>query len=251
MSSFQFFVPLNEGEQRISSLNKGPHDLGAVGVTPDGRWFRYVKNGGSAQAPGKLYQGKVPGANYDELALVGAVAAGATTVDVTNGATAITKDQFKGGYLGIEDDTGEGYLYLVAGNTADAATGQTVTVTLADPRGIKVALIAATTVGLYEHPCDSVIVHPSPPTSDLVGVATHAMPASYYGWVQFKGPCQVLIEGTVVIGKSVMASSSVDGAVTPYVLTEGTPNSEITPNVGVCREVAATTEYGLIVLNIQ
>lgn len=250
MSSFQFFVPLAEGEQRISTANKGPHDLGAIGVTPDGRQFRYVKNGASAMVAGKLYQGKVPGSNYDELAVPTATAAGSTTLDVTNGATAITKDQFKGGYLGIEDDVGEGYNYLIAGNTADAAGSQTVTITLADPRGLKAAVTTATTVGLYEHNCDSVIVHPSPPTTDLVGVATHAMPASYYGWVQHKGLCQVLIDGTVTIGKSVMASDGVDGAVEAFALTEGTPNAEITGAIGTVREVAATTEYGLVNLNI-
>lgn len=249
MSAFQNWVALGEGDQRKSTLNPGPHALGTIGTTPDGRQFRYVKNGGSAMAPGKLYQAKVPGANYDEL-VTAAAAVNATTVVVTTGATAVTLNQFKGGYLGIEDDTGEGYNYLISGNDA-AGTTATCNIYLADPAGLKEALTANTTCGLYEHPCDSVIIHPSPPTSDLVGVATHAMPASYYGWVQFRGPCQVLVEGTHVIGKSVIASSSADGAVAPYVLTEGTPNAEITPIVGVCREVAATTEYGFVVLNIQ
>lgn len=249
MGSFDQVVHGSEGDQRKSTLNRGPHGLGTLLQFGDGRAFRYVKNGGTAMLPGKLYQRKVPGANYDELVIPTAQAAGATSITVTNGATAVTLNQFKDGWLGVEDDTGEGYNYLIASNTADSGTGA-VTVVLADALGLKEAITTSTTVGLYENKYDAVIVHPSPPTSAVAGVATHAMPASYYGWVQVRGECQVLIDGTVVIGKSVMPSTNTDGAVMAWALTEATPNTEIGTIVGIVSEVAATTEYGLIDLKL-
>jgi hypothetical protein len=139
MSTNQFTVWLSEGDQRKSTAQPGPHALGTQGAMEDGRLFRYVRNGASAMAPGKVYQRTVAGANFDELAIPSAHAAGSTTISVTNGATTVTKDQFKGGWLSVEDDAGEGYNYLIAGNDAEAAGSAAFNVYLADPNGIKVA----------------------------------------------------------------------------------------------------------------
>lgn len=253
MGLFNHIIEGVEGDQFTNvapgSTTKGHlnaiYDLGTLMVFPDGRRFRYVQAGASALAPGKLYQRTVPGANYDELAVPSAYAVGDTTVTVTNGATAITLNQFAQGYLSVEDDTGEGHLYKIKSNTADAATGQTVTLVLESPKGLRVAWTTATTVGLTESPYYKVIVHPSPPTAPLVGVAVDATTALYYGWVQVGGVCTVLCDTACTLAKAVMASTSVDGSVILY--TTGGDDEEI---VGICVENAADTEYGLVDLRL-
>lgn len=243
-------VPGVEGEQFKFTADQR-FALGARMVMADGREFRYAKMGAAAGAPGNLYQSEVPGANFDELVVPAAVAVGSKTVTVTNGATAITKDMFAEGYLNVEDDAGEGRLYKIKSNTADAASGP-VTITLAVGASIQVALTTASTVGLTKNPLMSVIIHPSPPTAALAGVAVAAVTAAYFCWLQTRGPVSVLGTGTLVIGKSCVASVTVDGSVDPPALTEAAPNTGLDQQfVGTVMEAAATTEYSLVNLKID
>lgn len=238
-----------EGEQ-YSTYTTKRWPLGTKMVLQDGREYRFGKAGGSNLAVGKLDVATANGANFDELAIPSAVAAGTRTFSITNGATTIAADDFEDGYVNVEDDAGEGRLYKIKSHGIEAAGSAAVEVTLAAPQGIQVALTTATTVGLMTNPYKTVIIHPSPNVSAIVGVAQAAITASTFGWFQVKGPSSVLIDGTVVIGDSVMASDNVDGAVEAFGLTEATPNTEITPIVGTVIEVAADTEYGHILLNI-
>lgn len=237
-----------EGEQYNTYTNQR-WPLGTLMMLQDGRKFRFFENGATALAAGRLIQSEVPGANFDELAIPSAVAVNTKAFNVTNGATAITLNQFAEGYMNVEDDAGEGHLYKIAGNAAEAAGSAPFEVQLA--HGILVAFTTATTVGLTKSPYRDAIIHPSPPTAAVLGVTPVAVAANAFGWVQTWGPCSVLTEGTLVIGDSVQASSSADGAVTPFTLTEGTPNVEITPVVGWCMELAATTEHSLVFLTIE
>ena len=223
----------------------GRYPWGTLMMLPDGRQFRYVRAGGTIAA-GLLAQSEVPEANWDELA-VNTFALGDKTMAITLGATAMDLNEAAWGYVNVEDDTGEGYAYSIFSNPAigSGAEGTFVLNT-----GVRLAAVAATTVGVLKSPYRDIIVHPSPPTAIVVGVVQQAMVAGNCGWVQVWGPCSVLTEGTLVIGDSVQPSSSADGAVTPMTLTEGTPNVEIAPNVGWCMEVAATTEYSMIFLRI-
>jgi hypothetical protein len=250
MSNFPNTVALPEGEQ--FHFTAAPRfALGTLGILPDGREFRYAKMGATLGAPGKLYQSEVPGANFDELVVPSAVAVGSRTVTVTNGATAITTDMFAGGYLNVEDDTGEGRLYKIKSNTADAGNGA-VTITLAEGCSIQVALTTNTTVGLTKSPFADVIIHPSPPTAALAGVCVAAVTAANYCWLQVKGPSSLLGTGTLVIGKNCVPSVTVDGSVDPPALTEGGPNTGFDqPMVGRVMEVAATTEYSLVYLLLE
>ena len=234
------------GEQ-FKTYGAAVHRLGQVMVLPDGREFRFVKNGATLAVVGNLYQRAAPGADYDELA-VAAAAIGDKTVTITLGSVAVTADQFAEGYINVEDDAGEGRVYKVTGNPAAAASA-TVVVSLAEP--IQVAWTTSTTVGLYANPYDGVVIHPSPPTHACVGVAAAAIPASNWGWLQTRGPCSCLTDGTLVIGKMAIPSVNVNGAFGPPLLTEGTPNTGgDQPTLGIVAEVAADTEYSLIHLLI-
>ena len=108
------------------------HNLGERAVTPDGRSFRYVKAGGTALVPGKLYQAPAEVTNHQNLAPTDAVAIGATSLTVTLGATAATANQYAGGYVVITTGTGVGYQYRISSHPA-AALNTTLTLTLEAP----------------------------------------------------------------------------------------------------------------------
>jgi hypothetical protein len=104
---------------------------------------------------------------------------------------------------------------------------------------------------MTKHVQDGVLIHSSMPTAWLTGVPPIAVTAAYYFWNQVKGPACVLTEGTLVAGKTVVPSTSVDGAVAPPALTAGTPNTGYDQQIcGTVITVNVTNEYSLINLAI-
>jgi len=224
----------------------GRHPWGTILVTPSGRQFRYARAGGTIPA-GNLVQSEIPEANWDELA-VDIPGIGTKVLSVTLGATAMDLNEVAQGYLNVEDDTGEGYAYRIANHLAIASAG---TGNFNLDTGVKLAFVAATTVGVHKNPYRDFIIHASVNTALLLGVTQMAVVAGDCCWLQTKGPCSVLIDGTVIIGLSVMASNATDGSVEAWGLTEAAPPTEITPIVGHVIEVAATTEFGMIELKLD
>lgn len=220
------------------------HPLGSLMALADGRRFRYGLASGTAIATASLCQQTLNAADHDLLAVAAAVAIGDRVVTVTNGATtAIAVDDLVDGWIVVEDDAGEGYLYTIKSNDA-AAVDATVTVDTYED--VQVALTTASTVGLFRNPYGRIIIHPSPATALLVGVTQVAMTASQYGWFQDYGPCAVVTQGTVVINEKVIDSASADGAVAPTASTAAGEENY----VGVVMEVGPTTEHSLIFLRM-
>jgi len=252
MAGFQQVVDGFEGAQYADHASQ-QFDLGQLMVIED-RLYHYVEMGDTASVAGSVYQSEVPGANFDGLVVAAAVTAGSREVTLTNGATVITADDFIDGYLNIEDEGGatpsEGRAYKIGDNDGAAASA-TVTLTLKAAGGVNVALTTSATCTLVKHPVKDAIIHLSPPTAAVVGLAVNAITAAQFGWFQLRGVSSVLIDGTVVIARKVMASNAVDGAVEPQALAEATPPTQDDYiNLGICIEVAPTGEHGLIALDV-
>lgn len=173
--------------------------MGMLRIEPDGRKFRYAQAGsGAALSAGKI--GILVGAtaHHVNVSVAAAVAIGATEVSVTVGATAVTVDQYKDGYLQVNDGTGQGYSYLIAGNTACALSTTTV-VTLREP--VRVALVASATseVSLIPNPWKGV-TESATSESGPAGIPLVAVAASGYYWCQTGGVAICLAEGTDALG---------------------------------------------------
>ena len=195
-------------------------DLGTPLEYDDGRLYRYGLAGATALATGKLMQSVAPLAGHTNIACDVARAIGAESISATLNTTAAAIDIYAEGYVHINDATGEGYLYRIAkacsaGDAHAAATSTGVlTVNLAAGVTVQVALVAATSeVSFTRNTYHSVIIHPSPPTAELAGVTQRAVTALYYCWLQRKGTCTVLGDGTLLAGLPIQASITVDGAV--------------------------------------
>lgn len=255
MSAFPRDLVAAEGEQ-YNTYTDERYPLGTELVLKNGRKYVFAKNGAAAAAPGKLFQMAAPGAGDDELAVAAAVAIGAKTVILT--VASLTLNQWAEGYLSVEDDAGEGYAYRIRENSASATGAVTHTfsdgtpVVLANGQavfqietGFKVALTTSSTVLIVLPAYKSVVIHPSPPTSSLAGVAATTIAASSYGWFQTRGYAAVLGSGTLVAGDLVVPGATVDGSVMPSAAleTDGPP-------VGFVVEVAADTEYSLVDLRL-
>lgn len=213
-------------------------ELGQVGVTLDGRRFRYVYAGGVALVPGKLQQSTAEDTtNWENLAPA-AAAIGATAITITT-STTNAANVFAGGYMMGTVTPGQGQQYRIKSNAASAAGNMTLV--LEDP--LLVALTTSSRLDFVPNIYSSVIVNPTTATGSIVGVAVYAVPINNYGWVQVGGTTNVLAQGTIVVGEEVGASATTAGAV---VATTG-----VLADVGYAVTGIATTEYGAICLNIN
>lgn len=175
---------------------------GALGVAEDGRQFRYVKFGGTATIqPGFLMVGPAAPANSTALAITatgtgGQVAAnlvaGSRTLVITNGATAVTADEFQ--YIEINvggASSTASYVLKLAGHTAAAASTGYVTVELADPLPpTLVTLVPGTDVVnlvLSKYNGVTASTTGNAPVGVTVVPVANTATVTYYGWVQTAG----------------------------------------------------------------
>lgn len=226
-------------EQDINVLSSTQNtQLGAVGMTADGRRFRYVGFGGTATiAPGLLVQAPALTANYQAMAITATTVTAATQVTanlatgsnqivLTNStSTAITANQFTEGYLdiivgGLSADTGH-YTYKIKGNTAAGAgnvTATYTTVTLIEAMRHTTALVPGTDTANLRI-CDYSGVVSSTTAALTVGLTIMPVPntatVTNYGWVQTWGDCMVLNDagGTITVGGAFGQSTTTAGNV--------------------------------------
>lgn len=225
-------------------------NLGDYKDTPDGKRFRLISNGtGAALAPGKLVSPCNPVANHSDCAVASAAAIGATSVTITLGATAATKNQYAGGDLLIRDDAGEANLYEIESHEAADASASLV-VYLKAAAGIRTALTTSTTVSLRYNKFQAVQVSPADAADSVIGVVVKAdsitvstASATYYGWAQTRGPCMVLNNGGTTVGEL-----AVPGAVAGSVKTGAAATDKV---VGEVMESGTDTEYSLVDLRLE
>ena len=187
------------------------HPLGAIARTKDGRAFRYANAGAVALTVGDFIQSSADVANHKTLTSA-AAAIGATSVTMTLGNTAATANQYAEGYLMAAVTPGMGRTYGIIGHpAADADATLAVTLDASDP--IVIALTTASRLHLIANPYKDVIQFPvTTATGVCVGVAVSAIPIANFGWLQTKGPCCPLTDGTPALGAHVMVPGAVAGA---------------------------------------
>lgn len=229
-------------------------DFGTVGMTKDGRIFRYVKFGGtSAISAGLVCTGPAAPANSTGLVITATgtggqaaanLLAGSKTLVLTNGSTAVTANQFQ--FLEIVSAADLTYSLRIAGHTSAAATTGFVTVSLADPlpQGATTLIPGTDTANLVLSQFNGCA--PSLTGNAPAGVSTNLIPNSAsvtnYGWVQSGGKAFVKAT-TATIGLGV----AVDLAGTAgYVIT----SAATTGNIGWAK-ASATGNTASVVLNIN
>lgn len=215
------------------------------------RVFRYMKMGATAGVVGKTYQSVVPLAGHiDEV--IAAAAVGDKTITFTPN-TLTTDDlaanELQDGYIHIISGTGLGHAYKIKSHPAILGASAGV-LTLLDPIRITTAATAKATV--THNKFRAVIVVPTSVTAELVGVSIMINAANDFGWLQTKGPCAVLADGTWIVGANVMPSDAVIGAVEHWVPETDTANEvESMGPLGKVIAVPSNTEYGIVDLMLE
>ncbi len=181
-------VGFAQGLYETSSTQK--EVLGLLRVEPDGRKFRYAKAGSSALVAGKICIMAACAANHVDCDVAVAPSVGDTELTITLGATAATADQYKDGYLQVNDGTGEGTTYGIESNPAAASAGS-LTIRLKDPLQVALATGGSSKVTLIPNPWNGTTVS-STEESGAAGIPLVAVPANNYYWSQTGGLAAVL-----------------------------------------------------------
>lgn len=203
-----------DGQPLYATSTTKKHDLGYRWALPDGRVFRYAKNGAVALAAGKLVQAKATqhvsatvGLTNRALLAGTTAAIGATTIKVSIATTMTTTNLppsvangFAGGLLTVGLGTGLGHSYRIGTSltSAQALYGAGVTnfLTLGLDDPIRVALTTTSSVlTVTKNPYDDVVVaRPAAVTGMPLGVTPIVVAAStatvpVYFWLQTWGAC--------------------------------------------------------------
>ena len=252
--SFPNLIFGDYGDEKVTSSAKiGGLQLGARMMLPDGRIFAHAKAGGTDLVGGCLTMSEDTIDNHDDsLELPSAVAAGATTLAITMGATAITKDQYAEGYLTVNADTAAGEVYKIQSNNS-AGSILPATINLYPSDGVITALASATTeVGLRTNEFMGLLLFKARTCVGIpAGIPPQDITADYYFWVQRRGVSGCLVGGTHVLGASLMASSGANGALYPWAGSAAATVSFQNEKLAYSVTVQASTEYGSCYLTLD
>lgn len=209
----------------------------------DGREVMLVR-AGDAVAAGKLYQDAAIVPNHQNLAVTAYQAYSANgnvpaKVTVTLGATAATANQYAGGFVVVNDVTGEGQTLRIASHPAADSAGS-LAITLED--GATVALTTSSEVCLIPPHGKDVIIMPTTFTGAVAGVGMYTIAAASYGFLITKGITSCLADGAVTVGSAISPSNAVAGAIENGVIAQGF--------VGNANQAGVDTEYRSVFINV-
>lgn len=199
-------VPTVYGIDPSQTETSPSHGLGTLGLTPDGRKFRYAR-AGEALVAGTLTQAAAED-TVDQGITPTAAAIGDRTI-TTSSTVTVTNGQYNDGYMVITITPGLGHIYKIKSH--GAATAAALTFSLYDP--IRVALTTTTRFDFVANPYAAVIINPTTATGMVTGVAFVAAANQAYTWIQTGGVASILSDGATAVGTQVVASNGTAGAV--------------------------------------
>lgn len=249
-------VPQAAGDfNKFESRSEPTKAIGHKIETQPGMIYRYAHFGAYTQAGTLVATDQSESCTGLNLGRVVASASAQNTTDGTAGsryieitAAGVTADQYAGGVLGVFAGGSIGRTYAIRGNTATntPATGN-YRIELEEP------LDEAVTINT-----DFIIqgnkyanLESSSAATDFVtsGATTTEQSAGYYGWVQTKGLCNVLIDtSTISAGYKAVLSVITSGAISTGLATSN--------YAGAKKEVgqvilAASTGYAMVDLALE
>lgn len=233
----------NQGVFAQSATQK--EELGALRILRDGRKFRYAKAGASALAAGKLAVAAAVGATVMNEACTAVHAIGDVifTETITAG-TAFAENYFAGGYLQINDGTGEGHQYKITSSSAVSASGTSITLTLDEPIRVATAGTSASEFSIIHSPWMATVE--STTLGLPVGITPIVVTAAYFYWAQTGGPALALSGNNDAVGKPLFQSTSTAGALS------GADTASYYPQVAIAMgTVGVAGEYKPVLLNID
>jgi len=253
--AFPTTVYLSYGMEKAETSTQ-KHRLGTRAETPDGRVFYYSKNSSAAITPGgKICNGIAAVAAHDmDVPTTAAHSVGDTTISIEVPTTDLTLNQYKDGYMIINDGPGQGEVYRIKSNPVhDASDDNTVIFTIDEPDGIRTALTTSSLWGLVYNPYTDVFIVDGDGTMTTGPVGVNPMPvtASYYFWIQTAGIASVLSGAAVAVVGDAIGVSQASGESGAFDLWDAS-SEEDTRAIGHAMGIASVdTDNQIVMLAIR
>jgi hypothetical protein len=237
---FTGFLQLSAQDIRATSTTKAMA-LGSVGVTRDGRVYRYTKAGGTTLDPGKLTVAATVNSDVTNKTVARTYATGVREVIIDAGG-AITANAYADGTLNINDATGEGISYLVVGNTATSGAAE-LTVTLDEPV-MSALTIDVSEASLTKNPWGDTVISVTDQADMPVGIPNVSITNATYGWTQTRGVCAAWADEAITAGLAITTGTGTAGQVEAL-------DAAGEFQIGVALVAAVDTEYREVFLTID
>lgn len=232
------------------------HTPGARAFMFDGRQFEYVRSDNStAIGRNKLATYDPVVAAWDKITLTTAQAVGSTQIIVPLGATTLVANELVGGWISIDNGTGE--MYRIVGHAASSGSADC---TFVIDRPIVTALTTSSVVTFNFGPCavkiSAAVTYQATPVEVAAGVPLVDVPAgnttAQYFWVQKTGRAAVLF-GTQVgaVGKTIYHGEDAGSFQVRDIDEADTTDSDEKPCLGtILALLPIDTEYHQVMLDI-
>lgn len=199
----------DHGDETRTYTSK-PWPLGTRMHLPDGRVYRSALNGATALVRARVAQVARRDVSLADLA-INLPRSGPRAFTVTPATTGrIAPDTYEDGLFYVNDGTGEGYAYRVAGNPERVAASP---LSLYLDSDWVVSPDTSTRGTLLRNRYSGLLVASAPPTEVVVGVVPVTVAASNYFWLQTSGPSVVLQQDDLEAYLPVQASKITSGTV--------------------------------------
>ena len=173
-------------------------------------WF-YSEAGASTLDRGKLAVAATVDAQRINLSFSVAPAIGDTEVSVTIGSGNAAANDFRDGYLVVQDGLGEGRFYPIEGH--GAITASTVGKIKLREAIDTVSAITVANVDLLKNKYKDLVISVADQADPVAGFPNVSITADYFGWTQTWGPCSVWFDEAVVAGAALTIGTGTVGQV--------------------------------------
>ncbi len=230
---------------------RGVNALGQQLILADGRKFRFTL-AGVLMVPGDVQQSAAALSTSEDLAPDADQPIGDRIITFTHGAATTVINLFAEGYATISVTPGGGDCYKIASHLAltNATAGDVVN--LSPGNALRRAITTGSSkVDLCRHPNAGAIEAATAAITGIpVGVAVSAITNGGFGWLQTRGACGVLTNGTLIVGtRAIVPGAAAAGACSPETAVVSDSDVEIT--LGTVLVVAATGAWSTIFLTLD
>lgn len=210
---FPVQVGLKYGEEKVVSTNSLGRALSTRGVLPDGKVFRWCKNGATELTAQRVVSTAVTNSSIEASMDigVGTNVSGVTSTTIV-WTCPVTVNEFAGGTLTVAVTPGYG-TYKIKSHAVGVTTAAGSLILEEDDKLKTAWTSGSTVVGLFKNPYTSVVVSPASPAGAPIGITPVLIPAANYFWLQTWGRGGVMADTSPVIGEALKLSSVSAGAV--------------------------------------
>jgi len=193
----------------------------------DGREVLLVQNSATPVVAGVVVQDAAIIANHQGLDITAIQLYSANgnipyKITATLGGTAVTANQYAGGFAVINVGTGKGQTLRIASNTAQSNTSGAVVLTL-EEAPLTALSASDSEVSLIPAHGKGIVITPTTLTNCVAGVTLYALAASVYGFIVSKGIVSCLSDAAApaASGVAISPSNATGGAVESGVVAQG------------------------------